>query len=245
MKNKIIAMTLVSMLAVNSLTINSFAETTATLNSQNNEMKGMPEKPKNEIFGKITAISQTSVTISVAEMKQPENIGNGFASGNLKEMPQDGFGANPPEKPQDGFGGNPPDKPQDGFGGNPPEMPQNANGQNNISERKELTEAEIAEMKKKFEENVTLTGETKTIDISNASFNDFGRGKRPEKGQNGVNAVENNSSKVEKTYKDYNVGDYIVIELTAENSTTAKSVRDATMMRGMRPQRMDSKSTNE
>lgn len=233
MKNKIIAMTLVSMLAVNSLTINSFAETTATLNSQNNEMKGMPEKPKNEIFGKITAISQNSVTISVAEMKQPENIGNGFASGNPKEMPQDGFGANPPEKPKNEFNGK------------PNEMPQNANGQNNIPERKELTEAEIAEMKKKFEENVTLTGETKTIDISSASFNDFGRGKRPEKGQNGVNAVENNSSKVEKTYKDYNVGDYIVIELTAENSTTAKSVRDATMMRGMRPLRMDSKSTNE
>lgn len=233
MKNKIIAMTLVSMLVVNSLTINSFAETTATLNSQNNEMKGIPEKPKNEIFGKITAISQTSVTISVVEMKQPENIGNGFASGNLKEMPQDGFG------------GNPPDKPQDGFGGTPPEMPQYSNGQNGMPERKELTEAEIAEMKKKFEENVTLTGETKTIDISNASFNDFGRENRPEKGQNGVNAVENNSSKVEKTYKDYNVGDYIVIELTAENSTTAKSVRDATMMRGMRPQRMDSKSTNE
>lgn len=233
MKNKIIAMTLVSMLAVNSLTINSFAKTTATLNSQNNEMKGMPEKPKNEIFGKITAISQTSVTISVAEMNQPEKTGNGFANGNL------------PEKPQDGFGGNPPDKPQDGFGGTPPEMPQNSNGQNGMLERKELTEAEIAEMKKKFEENVTLTGETKTIDISSASFNDFGRGKGPEKGQNGVNAVDNNSSKVEKTYKDYNVGDYIVIELTAENSTTAKSVRDATMMRGMRPQRMDQKPINE
>lgn len=74
MKNKILTMTLVSMLAVSSISVNAFAETT-TESNQNQQMKERPEKPENEIFGKITAISENSVTISVAEMKKPENGG--------------------------------------------------------------------------------------------------------------------------------------------------------------------------
>lgn len=91
-------------------------------------------------------------------------------------------------------------------------------------------------MKKKFEESITLTGETKTIDISSANFNDFGRG-RDGKGQNKNNNTANGAAttKKEKSYKDYQVGDYISIELTDKNSTTAKSVRGAGMMRGMKP----------
>ena len=213
MKNKILAITLVSMLAVSSISVNAFAETT-TESNQNQQMKERLEKPENEIFGKITAISENSVTISVAEMKKPENIGQNQGI--------------PPERPENGgrrFG-------------TPKDKPQNDNNQNgNRPERKQLTDAEIAEMKKKFEESITLTGETKTIDISSANFNDFGRGKRDGNRQNENNnaSTETNNNKIEKSYKDYQVGDYISIELTDKNSTTAKSVRGAGMMRGMEP----------
>ena len=141
------------------------------------------------------------MTISLAEMKMPED------GGQRKEK------------------------------GTPPEKPANDNGQmGERPERKELTETELAEMKKKFEENVTLTGESKTINIKDANFNDFGRGPR-----DGKKFGENNSQNDEaakaaeqtKTYKDYEVGDYVFVELTAENSTTAKTVRGVGMMGGM------------
>lgn len=217
MKNKILAMTLVSALAVGSVATTSFAETTTQTN-QNVQMKEKFERPANEIFGKITAISENSVTISLAEMKTPENGGKKFG--------------NPPEKPEKDGKGVPPEKSQQD--GNRPE-------------RKELTNAEIAEMKKKFEENVTLTGESKTIDISNANFNDFGRGpkdgKQPDKqADSSTNNSSNDNKKQELSYKDYKVGDYISIELTAENSNVAKSVRGAGMMRGMEPPKDDNKN---
>ncbi len=222
MKNKILTMTLVSMLAVSSISVNAFAET-STESNQNQQMKERPEKPENEIFGKITAISENSVTISVAEMKQPEN--GGQTQGTPSERPENGgqrFGTSK-------------------------EKPQNDNNQNgNRPERKQLTDAEIAEMKKKFEENITLTGETKTIDISSANFNDFGRG-RDGKGQNKNNNTSNgaDTKKTEKSYKDYQVGDYISIELTDKDSTTAKSVRGAGMMRGMEPPKDNNNNSNQ
>ena len=206
-------MTLVSMLAVSSISVNAFAEIT-TESNQNQQMKERPEKPENEIFGKITAISENSVTISVAEMKRPENGGENQGTS--------------PERPENGGQRL----------GISKEKPQNDNNQNgDRPERKQLTDAEIAEMKKKFEENITLTGETKTIDISSANFNDFGRGMRDGKGQNGNNNTANGAAttKTEKSYKDYQVGDYISIELTDKDSTTAKFVRGAGMMRGMEP----------
>ena len=55
MKNKILTTILVSMLAVSSISVNAFAETT-TESNQNQQMKERPEKPENEVFGKITSI---------------------------------------------------------------------------------------------------------------------------------------------------------------------------------------------
>ena len=204
MKKKILALTIASILGVSSIAFNSFAENVNNQVGQERQMGKRPERPENEIFGKITAISENSVTISLAEMKKPEDMQKGFGKGN-EQGNRDG---------------------KNGQSGNRPE------------ERKELTEEQKAEMKKKMEEMFTLTGETKTIDISKADSNAFGRGPRKGKAKgddtnvnNNTNNNENSIQKQEKTYKDYQVGDYISIELESKDSNTAKTVKEAFMMR--------------
>lgn len=218
MKKRILAFTIASILGVSSLAFNSFAEDVNNQVKQERQMGERPEKPENEIFGKITTISENSVTISLAEMKKPED-GQGNFDKNFDSQ------------------------------GRKDEQNWNNNGnQNQPPEKKELTEEQKAEMKKKMEEMFTLTGETKTIDISKADFNAFGRGLRDGKAKGDdanadTNNNVNNNQRPEKTYKDYQVGDYISIELESKDSNTAKTVRDAFMMRGgMRPR--DNKQGN-
>ena len=188
MKKRILIISAVALLGVSSLAFNSFATNVTNQSNQGSQQKERPEKQKNQVFGKITAISENSVTISLAEMKKPENGSN------------------------------------------------NNNNQNQPPERKELTEEQKAEMKKNLENMFTLTGETKTIDISSAKFNDFGRGQKGGNNNNSSSAANNeNSNKTEKTYKDYQVGDYISIELENETSNKATKVRDAWGMRGGMP----------
>ena len=218
MKKKILAFTIVSILGVSSLAFNSFAEDVNNQVGQERQMGERPERPENEIFGKITAISENSVTISLAEMKKPED-GQGKIDKNF-----DGQGRKDEQNRNNDSNKN----------------------QNQPPEKKELTEEQKAEMKKKMEEMFTLTGETKTIDISKADFNAFGRGPKDGKTK-GADANANNNTnsnqKPVKTYKDYQVGDYISIELESKDSNTAKTVKDAFMMRGgMRPR--DNKQGN-
>lgn len=207
MKKKILALTIASILGVSSIAFNSFAEDVKNLSRQEKQMGERPEKPENEIFGKITAISENSVTISLAEMKKPKEGQKDFQNKKDFEKGND-------QAKRDG---------KNNQSGNRPE------------ERKELTEEQKAEMKKKMEEMFALTGETKTIDISKADFNAFGRGLRNGKTK-GADANANNNTnsdqKPTKTYKDYQVGDYISIELESKDSNTAKTVKDAFMMRG-------------
>lgn len=209
MKKKILALAVASILGVSSIAFNSFAEGVNNQVGQERQMGERPERPENEIFGKITAISENSVTISLAEMKKPEDGQGGF------------------------------DKKFDGQGRKDEQKWNNNSNTNQPPEKKELTEEQKAEMKKKMEERFTLTGETKTIDISKADFNAFGRGPKDGNKLQGaaINSNDNvkDSQKVEKTYKDYQVGDYISIELESAGSNTAKTVRDAFMMRGMGP----------
>lgn len=207
---KIFSVLMITMLMVSSLfSVTAFAtsnEVNATANQQNKDGRGKGQPPKdmkNLVFGKITAISENSVTISVAEMKKPEND-------NGKK-----FDGNPPEKPN-----NQTDNQTNG----------DISGKN---ERPQLTEEQIAEMKKKMEEMTTLTGETKTIDISNATFGDD-RGRGQNKNDNNSSNNSNNNQQTTKTYKDYAVGDYITIELTGENTNVAKQVGDMRPM-GMGP----------
>ena len=207
---KIFSVLMITMLMVSSLfSVTAFAtsnEASATANQQNEDGKRQPPKDmKNFVLGKITAISENSVTISVAEFKKPEN-GNGNK-----------FDGNPPEKPN-----------------NQTDSQANGDASGN-KERAKLTDEQIAEMKKKMEEMFTLTGDTKTIDISQATFGqDRGRGQN-NKDNNSTNNNSNdnaNNQNNKKTYKDYAVGDYITIELTAENSNVAKQVRDMRPMGG-------------
>ena len=198
---KLTAIILATILGISTIGCYSFAN---NVNNQNNNQFQKREefkKPENEIMGKITAISENSVTISVAEFKKPEN-NNGEKSQEFDKK------------------------------GTPPERPENA----------QMTEEQLAEFKKKMEEMFNLTGETKTIDISQAKFDEF---RKPPKDQDSNSNSENNNQKQEKTYKDYQVGDYITIELTEETSNKAKSVRSAGMMSGPRGFGKDMKDKKE
>ena len=218
MKKRILIISAVALLGVSSLAFNSFATNVTNQSNQGSQQKERPEKPKNQVFGKITAISENSVTISLAEMKKPENGQGGF---DRNFDGQEGM-----QRSDRGQG-----KGNGGINGS-----NNNNNQNQPPERKELTEEQKAEMKKNFENMFTLTGETKTIDISSAKFNDFGRGPKDGKNNNSSSAANNeNINKTEKTYKDYQVGDYISIELESETSNKATKVRDAWGMRGGMP----------
>lgn len=186
---KIFSIIMISMLIVTSLfSVTAFA-TGNSVNVNQNQQNGMKQPPqdmKNHVFGKITAISENSVTISVVEMKKPENT--------------DGqkFNARPEN---------------------------NGNGNN----QQKPTEEQLAGMKKNFENMFTATGETKTIDISNAKF---GRERRKPKDNNSANNNSTTTEEKTKTYKDYAVGDYITIELTGENTNVAKEVSDIGRMPG-------------
>lgn len=72
-----------------------------------------------------------------------------------------------------------------------------------------------------IEDRFTLTGESKTYNISSA---DFGR----KRGQTATTENTEEKAKNEKmTYADYKVGDYVKITLENETSTTVKRIRNA------------------
>lgn len=119
------------------------------------------------------------------------------------------------------------EKPKDGQkpDGAPKEKPANDGSQ----DKKE---------KPNMDNMFTLTGNTKTINISSAQFVGGFRGRKDgEKNKNNEAKNDNNDVKKEKTYADYSVGDYISIELTDATSLTARTVRDAMFggPRGGRP----------
>ena len=108
------------------------------------------------------------------------------------------------------------EKPKEGQlpNGTPPERPTNDENQ----DKRE---------KPNMDNIFTLTGATKTINISSAEFVG-GFGDRKDEGKDGSNQNNvNNQTNKTKTYADYSVGDYICIELTDTTSLTAKTVRDA------------------
>lgn len=80
----------------------------------------------------------------------------------------------------------------------------------------------------------TLTGETKTINISQAEFGKDFRPKDLSANAQGNNSTNQATDTKTKTYADYAVGDYIMIEATDNTYATAKSVRDAGFGGGMR-----------
>ena len=125
----------------------------------------------------------------------------------MKEMEKPEFGQNNNDMKK------PPENAKNDFqNGNPPEKPN-------------------------FDNMFTLTGETKTINISQAEFGkdfkikDFKGKIQEDNASNNSNAFDNAK---QKTYADYAVGDYITIEATDNTYKTAKRVRDAGMFGGPR-----------
>lgn len=77
---RIISILAVVIVAAITFAHNSYADNLNGVNESNNEIrfdaKNRPEKPENEVMGKITAISADSITITIAEMKKPEGRTN-------------------------------------------------------------------------------------------------------------------------------------------------------------------------
>ena len=186
----------------------AFAETVETNGTrfENNAKGERPAKPENEIIGKIKSISATEVTIEVATRKEM-NANQNDTNGMRK----------PPEMTQ----GNEQQ-------GNPPELPQNDTQNGNPPEKPNL------------DEMFTLTGETKTINIESAEFgkdfrpDDFNKDNKNSNAANNSNKAKTDEKAKTKTYADFAVGDYIMIEATDNTYKTAKYVRDAERMGGPR-----------
>ena len=107
----------------------------------------------------------------------------------------------------------------------PPEKPNNEQNSNSKPEKPNM------------DDMFTLTGETKTINIAQADFGKaFNRDFSKDVNSDGSNKNKTNENKTEnaktKTYQDYNVGDYVMIETTDSTNSTAKSIRDAGRMGG-------------
>ena len=198
----------------------AFAETNTTNKSTQFEKGERPEKPENEVFGRIKSINATNVTIEVATMKdRPEGNNNGSRperpegdkNGSRPERPDGNNNGSRPERPDGDKNGSRPERPDGNNNGMPPQFQGGHKGTPSELGREGFGERNLEDM-------FTLTGETKTINIANADFNDrFGRG-------------DNNTDTTSKTYKDFSVGDYVMIEATDNTYSTAKFVRKLDMM---------------
>ncbi len=214
---KLLTIAIIGTLAVSSMGNMAFAATTNT--TQNVESKKFgkgerPEKPENVVFGKITAISENSVTVSLAEMKMPDGM---MKDGARCATPPEMRGERPDFK-----NGEKPDF-KDG------EKPDFKDGEKLDFQNGERPDG--SEERMNVEDRFTLTGTSKTYNIKNATFDNFGmRGQKKESTEN-----SDTTTKAEKTYKDFQVGDYVAIELESSTSTEAKSMREVGMMRGMGP----------
>lgn len=193
MKNKILSISTVALMGA-ALVLSmspSFAATTTTTTAAT-ETKEKPKMPENMIFGKITAISKDSMTISVATMKdRPERKGD-------EKMA-------PPEKPNDDN--------------------KNKTAENTTTPPEKPADDGTKKEKPDASDMFTLTGETKTINISSATFGHDG--KKPDDDKKSNDNKATTETEKTKTYADYSVGDYVGIELTNSTSTVAKSVREA------------------
>ena len=207
-RNVILALSAAMILSTASMT---FAETNTVNKSMKFEQGERPAKPENEIIGKITSIDATNVTIEVVTRKERAERP---AMSDRSERPErfDGNNGMPPEKPEGDTNGMPPEMPEGATNGMPPqfkggkrgtpsELGKGGFGKGNFDERN-------------IEDMFTLTGEKKTINIASADFNDnFKRN-------------NDNTENTTKTYKDFSVGDYVMIEATDNTYSTAKKIRE-------------------
>ena len=180
---RIINMLTISLLAVGLVAGTTVAATNKNVETKKFDASNRPEKPENEVIGKITSINADSITINLAEMKMPEG---------RTDAPKQ----------------------------------SNDNNGNNNNQNKERPEINF-----NIDDMFTLTGTTKTYTITNANLI---KNKRPELNKDEMKKKTREELEAENkaTYTDFAVGDYVIIELESNASTTAKTVRSFDRMGG-------------
>ena len=119
--------------------------------------------------------------------------------------------------------GNMPPKDGEGRGNMPPKDGAKRATPPEIKRDGQMPPEQRENIERNLDDMFTLTSTSKTYNISNAKFDEFMR-------HDDSSSDENTKT---KTYSDYKVGDYVMIELESSTSTVAKSVRSANMaMRG-------------
>lgn len=141
--------------------------------SQRGQNGEKPEEKGTRYVGKITSLTSSTITVELGEMKQ-------------KEKPAEGTSGTKPEKPADGTSGTRREKPADGTDA--------ATGatKDSTKEKKELDP----------EDFVTLTGETKTITVTDST-------KFRSRGKKNADGTETADTAGEFTISDLAAGDYI------------------------------------
>ena len=174
---------IITMLTISLLAVGLVAGTTVAATNKNVDASNRPEKPENEVIGKITSINADSITINLAEMKMPEG---------RTDAPKQ----------------------------------SNDNNGNNNNQNKERPEINF-----NIDDMFTLTGTTKTYTIANANLI---KNKRPKLNKDEMKKKTREELEAENiaTYTDFAVGDYVIIELESNASTTAKTVRSFDRMGG-------------
>ncbi|MBR1844365.1 MAG: hypothetical protein IJ790_01395 [Lachnospiraceae bacterium] len=115
--------------------------------------------------------------------------------------------------------GNMPPKDGEGRGNMPPKDGAKRATPPEIKRDGQMPPEQRENIERNLDDMFTLTSTSKTYNISNAKFDEFMR-------HDDSSSDENTKT---KTYSDYKVGDYVMIELESSTSTVAKSVRSANM----------------
>lgn len=115
--------------------------------------------------------------------------------------------------------GNMPPKDGEGRGNMPPKDGAKRATPPEIKRDGQMPPEQRENIERNLDDMFTLTSTSKTYNISNAKFDEFMR-------HDDSSSDENTKA---KTYSDYKVGDYVMIELESSTSTVAKSVRSANM----------------
>lgn len=141
--------------------------------SQRGQNGEKPEEKGTRYVGKITSLTSSTITVELGEMKQ-------------KEKPAEGTSGTKPEKPADGTSGTRRKKPADSTDAT------NGAAKDSAKEKKDLNP----------EDFITLTGETKTITVTDST-------KFRSRGKKNADGTETADTAGEFTISDLAAGDYI------------------------------------
>ena len=153
--------------------------------SQRGQNGEKPEEKGTRYVGKITSLTSSTITVELGEMKQ-------------KEKPAEGTSGTKPEKPADGTSGTRQKKSADGTSGTRQKKSADSTdaaagaAKDSAKEKKDLNP----------EDFITLTGETKTITVTDST-------KFRSRGKKNADGTETADTAGEFTISDLAAGDYI------------------------------------